>query len=132
MDDGKDEEIDDFDDMLPNFDQSKFTSASISPPIRPSSSLLTKPLATSPPPAPSTSPPLDFHKPGRGPVLAAPIRLNTSFEEDQKLGAPTPVTLEQLGGGTGGLWGIPPPPDEAERFRDRTQTKRRWTVNERT
>ncbi|KAK0391202.1 hypothetical protein NLU13_0703 [Sarocladium strictum] len=132
MSDSQDDDTDDFDDMLPSLDQSKFTSASVSPPLAPSASLLSKPLVASPRIAASTSPPVDFHKPGRGPVLAAPIRLNTTFEEDTKHGAPEPVTLEQLGGGAGGLWGIPPPPDEAERFRDMTQTKRRWTVNERT
>lgn len=39
-----------------------------------------------------------------------------------------------LGTGAGGLWGIPAPrpPGEAERMRDTSSTKRRWTVNERT
>lgn len=126
MDDGKDDSDDDFGDMLPSLDQSKFMSASVSPPSVPAS-LLSRPLATSPP-APA---PVNFHEPGRGPVLAGPIKLNTHFEEDEKHHVPEPVSLEQLGGGAGGLWGVPPPPDEAEVFRDRTQTKRRWTVNER-
>jgi broad specificity phosphatase PhoE len=38
---------------------------------------------------------------------------------------------EQLGGGSGGLWGTPRPPDDADRFRDVTASKRRWTVTER-
>jgi len=38
---------------------------------------------------------------------------------------------EQLGGGAGGLWGSPRPPDDADRFRDLTSSKRRWTVTER-
>jgi broad specificity phosphatase PhoE len=38
---------------------------------------------------------------------------------------------EQLGAGTGGLWGTPRPPDDADRFRDVTASKRRWTVTER-
>ncbi|KAK3905632.1 hypothetical protein C8A05DRAFT_30514 [Staphylotrichum tortipilum] len=38
---------------------------------------------------------------------------------------------EQLGAGAGGLWGIPRPPDEADRLRDLTGSKRRWTVSER-
>lgn len=32
------------------------------------------------------------------------------------------------GTGNGGLWGAPRPPDEAERLRDHTASKRRWTV----
>ncbi|KAI0478399.1 hypothetical protein GGR56DRAFT_320595 [Xylariaceae sp. FL0804] len=35
------------------------------------------------------------------------------------------------GTGNGGLWGAPRPPGEAERLRDFSSTKRRWTVNER-
>ncbi|KAH8173220.1 phosphoglycerate mutase family protein [Sarocladium implicatum] len=125
MDDGEDEDADAFgDDMLPNFDQSKFASASVSPPTAPIS------LLSKPPPLPA-APPSSLGRLGRGPVLAAPIKLNTTFEVDEKTIPPTPVTLEQLGGGAGGLWGIPPPPDEAERFRDVSQLKRRWTVNDR-
>ncbi|KAJ9150696.1 Phosphoglycerate mutase [Pleurostoma richardsiae] len=42
-------------------------------------------------------------------------------------------TSRQLGSGAGGLWGMssPRPPGEAERLRDMSSTKRRWTVNER-
>jgi len=35
------------------------------------------------------------------------------------------------GTGNGGLWGAPRPPGEAERLRDFSAHKRRWTVNER-
>lgn len=35
------------------------------------------------------------------------------------------------GVGNGGLWSVPRPPGEAERIRDFTSSKRRWTVNER-
>ncbi|KAI1141967.1 hypothetical protein F5Y05DRAFT_369288 [Hypoxylon sp. FL0543] len=35
------------------------------------------------------------------------------------------------GTSSGGLWGAPRPPGEAERSRDFSSTKRRWTVNER-
>ncbi|KAH7031637.1 uncharacterized protein B0I36DRAFT_243920 [Microdochium trichocladiopsis] len=35
------------------------------------------------------------------------------------------------GTGNGGLWGAPRPPGEAERIRDHTSTKRRWTITER-
>ncbi|SPQ20202.1 5dd05ef1-45f9-4814-80d3-6b0a95d9dc35 [Thermothielavioides terrestris] len=38
---------------------------------------------------------------------------------------------EQLGAGAGGLWGIPRPPDDADRLRDLSGVKRRWTVTER-
>lgn len=38
---------------------------------------------------------------------------------------------EQLGPGTGGLWGVPRPPDDADRLRDVSCSKRRWTVTER-
>ncbi|KAK4146030.1 uncharacterized protein C8A04DRAFT_10125 [Dichotomopilus funicola] len=38
---------------------------------------------------------------------------------------------DQLGAGSGGLWGAPRPPDDADRFRDVTASKRRWTVSER-
>ncbi|KAK4152154.1 hypothetical protein C8A00DRAFT_44748 [Chaetomidium leptoderma] len=38
---------------------------------------------------------------------------------------------EQLGAGTGGLWGVPRPPDDADRLRDVSGWKRRWTVSER-
>ncbi|KAK3985499.1 hypothetical protein QBC44DRAFT_156804 [Cladorrhinum sp. PSN332] len=44
---------------------------------------------------------------------------------------PKPDT-EQLGSGSGGLWGGGPrPPEDADRLRDVTCTKRRWTVTER-
>ncbi|KAI1086495.1 hypothetical protein F5B19DRAFT_479057 [Rostrohypoxylon terebratum] len=35
------------------------------------------------------------------------------------------------GTNTGGLWGVPRPPGEAEKIRDFSSTKRRWTVNDR-
>ena len=38
---------------------------------------------------------------------------------------------EQLGAGAGGLWGVPRPPDDADRLRDLSGSKRRWTVSER-
>lgn len=118
MDDGKDdEEADEFDDMLPNLDQKKFIS-------NPGTANHSRNNSKTEPVVPAT-----LGKPGRGPVLAAPIKLNTNLSETEK--PAELVTPEQLGGGAGGLWGLPPPPDEAERFRDMSQTKRRWTVNER-
>jgi len=38
---------------------------------------------------------------------------------------------EPVGAGTSGLWGAPQPPDDADRFRDFSGFKRRWTVTER-
>ena len=38
---------------------------------------------------------------------------------------------DQLGAGAGGLWGVPRPPDDADRLRDLSGSKRRWTVSER-
>lgn len=50
----------------------------------------------------------------------------TALEESEKIDA-----VPQLGHGAGGLWGSPRPPDDAERLRDMSSAKRRWTVNER-
>jgi len=96
------------------------------------------PAAPAPAPPASTTTTTDNHNKDlsklsmsktSSPVLAGPIKLNTN------LGPEKPPIEElkatQLGVGLGGLWGIPPLVGEADRFRDRTQTKRRWTVNER-
>lgn len=40
-------------------------------------------------------------------------------------------SVPQLWGSSSGLWGAPRPPGEAERLRDFSSTKRRWTVTER-
>lgn len=60
--------------------------------------------------------------------FAAPIKLQTNWGGDK---TPEEVPIPQLGDGQGGLWGQPRPPGEAEVNRDRSHTKRRWTVNER-
>ncbi|KAK7958627.1 hypothetical protein PG988_013475 [Apiospora saccharicola] len=61
-----------------------------------------------------------------------------SGERDASGGVPSPSLWGSGGGsggggggGGGGLWGAPRPPGEAERIRDLTSSKRRWTVNER-
>lgn len=59
-----------------------------------------------------------------------------SEKRDASDGAPSPSLWGSSGGGGGatgggGLWGAPRPPGEAERIRDLTHSKRRWTVNER-
>lgn len=41
------------------------------------------------------------------------------------------LSRPRAGTGSGGLWGAPQPPDEAERLRDFSAHKRRWTVTER-
>ena len=50
-------------------------------------------------------------------------------EEEDRFDEATPHLW--AGTGNGGLWGAPRPPGEAERLRDFSSTKRRWTVNER-
>ncbi|PHH70715.1 hypothetical protein CDD82_6961 [Ophiocordyceps australis] len=136
MDDGGGgDNVDDLASMLPNFDQKRFESeagegdaeAMAWTSRRRGSQSRDKDASTSPA---SSSPPSAAARltPARGPILAAPIKLQTSLAPDHKI---EEVKMSQFGGGLGGLWGLPPPPDEAERFRDLSQTKRRWTVNER-
>lgn len=64
----------------------------------------------------------------RGPVLAAPIRIKTDIQVEKPA---EEIGIGQLGDGLGGLWGLPRPPGEAERIRDLSHAKRRWTVTER-
>lgn len=64
----------------------------------------------------------------RGPVLSGPIRIRTDFDSESP---PKELSIAQLGDGTGGLWGLPRPPGDAERFRDLSLSKRRWTTTER-
>lgn len=66
----------------------------------------------------------------RGPILSGPIRIMTDVLHDHD----NPVEelpIGQLGDGLGGLWGLPRPPGEAERYRDVSLSKRRWTTTER-
>ncbi|KAI1484817.1 hypothetical protein F5X96DRAFT_662743 [Biscogniauxia mediterranea] len=55
----------------------------------------------------------------------------TSHEEEHDNFNEATVPRLWAGTGNGGLWGTPRPPGEAERLRDFTASKRRWTVNER-
>ncbi|KAF4989278.1 hypothetical protein FGRMN_9202 [Fusarium graminum] len=66
----------------------------------------------------------------RGPILSAPIRIKTDVihEFDNPV---EELEIGQLGDGLGGLWGLPRPPGEAERLRDMSLSKRRWTTTER-
>ncbi len=58
---------------------------------------------------------------------------NGSGEERDTFGEDDVAVPSHLwaGTGSGGLWGAPRPPGEAERLRDHSAVKRRWTVNER-
>ncbi|KND93003.1 hypothetical protein TOPH_02380 [Tolypocladium ophioglossoides CBS 100239] len=127
MDDGSDDS-DDFGSMLPDFDQSRFKTAATDSEVTEAEAAPTSGVggARSVPETDRFAP---EHSPqGQGPMFAGPIRLHTSLGPDKPI---EEMKMAQLGGGLGGLWGIPPPPDEAERFRDLSHTKRRWTVNER-
>ncbi|KAM3438554.1 hypothetical protein NHJ13734_004114 [Beauveria thailandica] len=68
-------------------------------------------------------------------MFAGPIKLQTSSldSDDDVLLQPDEViaTTTPLGGGLGGLWGRPTPPSDADKFRDMSRAKRRWTVSER-
>lgn len=64
----------------------------------------------------------------RGPILSAPIRIRTNVDFEKPA---EEINLSQLGDGLGGSWGLPVPPGEAERLRDMSLSKRRWTTTER-
>jgi hypothetical protein len=120
MDDGTNgANQDDDDDGFPNFDQVRLNSK----------------LASSPP----QGEPRDAYEAieeddeATGPILAAPIKLQTSWAldlEQENKHKPIEMTKSPLGDDLGDLWGLPQPPEEAERLRDLSFTKRRWTVNE--
>lgn len=68
-----------------------------------------------------------------GPLLAAPIKIKTNWgvkDTQSSRKAPQEVTITHELEDDGGLWGQPLPAGEAERLRDMTQAKRRWTVTE--
>ncbi|KAL7789525.1 hypothetical protein V8C37DRAFT_386203 [Trichoderma ceciliae] len=117
IDDVDEEAVDDYDSMLPDFDNKRF---------RPISEENVKPCPNtkSPEPFPSLAPAVQLPTSPKGPTFAAPIKINT----DLVFGDPVEeVPLSQLGG----LWNLALPFSDADRFRDLSQTKRRWTVNER-
>ncbi|OTA55965.1 hypothetical protein K449DRAFT_408563 [Hypoxylon sp. EC38] len=58
------------------------------------------------------------------------VSLSSNSEERDKFDEEAVPRLWP-GTSTSGLWGAPRPPGEAERIRDFSSTKRRWTVNER-
>ncbi|KYK59517.1 phosphoglycerate mutase family protein [Drechmeria coniospora] len=128
MDEGG-EDGDDFASMMPNFDQKRFQRAVADevdeplPTFVPSAARAVGGTSTAWAASHSVA-----KNPPRGPVLAAPIKLVTNLGPDKPI---EELKMSKLGGGLGGLWGLPPPPDEAERFRDLSHSKRRWTLNER-
>lgn len=110
---------DEFEGILPDFNQSRFkleTIQDLPSPVTPTSFLMDR---KSPFPSPSLA--------GyAGPMVSAPIRIHTDFREEREPVQEAKVT--QLGGGLGGLWGQPLPPSDADKNRDSSHTKRRWTV----
>ncbi|KFG83868.1 phosphoglycerate mutase family protein [Metarhizium anisopliae] len=133
MDDGNDD-VDDFGSILPDFDQKRFEMSSPTmeekEPDLPAESTSSSAIIDDAPTFPEL-PPTRADKVQDAPtplMFAGPIKLNTNLGPDKPV---EEMKVRQLGAGLGGLWGIPPPPDEAERFRDMSHTKRRWTVNER-
>lgn len=130
MDDGSDDS-DDFGSMLPDFDQSRFRTAVTESEVKeppPPSVLSSAPAVGGNPSVPEIDLSAAKNSSPQGPMFAGPIKLHTSMGPDKPI---EEMRMAQLGGGLGGLWGVPPPPEEAERFRDLSHTKRRWTVNER-
>ncbi|TQV98881.1 hypothetical protein V2A60_007419 [Cordyceps javanica] len=145
MDDSIDEDSDPFDTVLPNFG-----SFSAAPPVEEKkatafgSDLASFPFYSTASGGPVQAPTpfgnfaaVDSHSPlatpaGPGtPMFAGPIKLQTSLGSDDVILPPEEVIATPLGGGLGGLWGRPTPPSDADKFRDMSHTKRRWTVNER-
>ncbi|KAL4729396.1 hypothetical protein ACLX1H_003813 [Fusarium chlamydosporum] len=159
MDDGSDDTSDkeDFDNVLPNFgrfndtnenkkDEPQTSTVEVASSLPTQSSLpsrfelkSTNSLTmTLPPSAFSSLSSFSFPSSGettpkatpRGPILSGPIRIKTDVlhEHDKPV---EELQIGQLGDGLGGLWGLPRPPGEAERYRDVSLSKRRWTTTER-
>lgn len=122
MDDGSGEEEKE-NDGFPNFDQSRL-SQNLS---------MAKPRSNPPDfiDEDDTAP----KRLSNGPILAAPIKIKTSWGDKNpqtEKKAPQEVKMtHQLGDSMGGLWGQPSPREESGPLRDMSQTKRRWTVTER-
>ncbi|KAJ6444396.1 phosphoglycerate mutase [Purpureocillium lavendulum] len=107
MDDGGDDDVDDFGSMMPNFDQKRFESAVAEDEADSSSVKIasTGPVVSSDSAVPQAPSPTAKNL-SRGPMLAAPIKLNTSVGPEKPA---EEMKMSQLGGGLGGLWGQPPP-----------------------
>lgn len=129
IDDVDEEAVDDYDSLLPDFDNKRFAPIS-NENVKPAS---TETKSTPFPALKETkSEPFSFldraaERPpsSKRPVFAAPITINTELAS-KGIGSPVEeMPLSQLGG----LWSLAvPEPNVAP---DWSQTKRRWTVNER-
>lgn len=129
IDDVDEEAVDDYDSMLPDFDNKRFNPIS-NENVKPAS---TETKSTPFPALKETkSEPFPFlnraaERPpsSKGPVFAAPITINTELAS-KGIGSPVEeMPLSQLGG----LWNLAVP--EPNVSHDWSHTKRRWTVNER-
>ncbi|KAH6895362.1 hypothetical protein B0T10DRAFT_213818 [Thelonectria olida] len=154
-----DEEDDDFDSLLPNFDGSRFKTghqknktknASIAPVLSSKepnvpfqdfsmAQSISLPILSIELPSPALPTLGGFAYPSfggdstpkskpRGPILSAPIRIRTNVEFEKPV---EEINFGSFGDGLGGTWGLPVPPGEAERLRDMSLSKRRWTTTER-
>lgn len=118
IDDVDEEAVDDYDSMLPDFDNKRFN---------PISNENVKPLSkeAKPEPFPLLDRAAERPTSSKGGIFAAPITINTDLAS-RAFGSPVEeMPLSQLGG----LWSLAVP--EPDVSRDWSQTKRRWTVNER-
>jgi broad specificity phosphatase PhoE len=124
--DDSDSDADDLDHILPDFSQDRFKTLAEREHERekPPSVAMTEPGEM----FFEIAPPVRTPGSSAGPTLSAPIKIKTNLASTKPL---EEVKVTPLGDGYGGLWSLPRPPDDAERFRDMTQSKRRWTVNER-
>jgi hypothetical protein len=124
IEDESDSDADDLDHVLPNFSPDRFkTPVSYQAPSLPPKSERADNVAMY-----EVAPPVRTPGTPTGPTLAAPIKIKTNLTPIKPI---EEVKVTPLGDGFGGLWSLPRPPDDAERFRDLSQSKRRWTVNER-
>ncbi|OAA47823.1 phosphoglycerate mutase family protein [Metarhizium rileyi] len=135
MDDGNADDTDDFGSMLPDFDQKRFEMSSRTEEEEEEEQRL--PVISTSSAAIDDGPTFAEFQSARDnnaqdaptpPIFSGPIKLHTNLGPSRPV---EEIKARQLGAGLGGLWGIPPQPDEAERLRDLSHTKRRWTVNER-
>lgn len=119
IDDVDEEAVVDYDSMFPDFDNKRFSPNPISDEnVKPSKETKSKPFPFLDRAAErSTSP--------KGGIFSAPIKINTELASKAFGGPVEEMPLSQLGG----LWNLAVP--EPDVSRDWSQTKRRWTVNER-
>lgn len=139
MDDNSDEGSDSFDTVLPNF--GSFSSAApVNEDKKPSfgTDFPSFPSYSTSSGGPVQSPglfskfgALDSPTTAGTPMFAGPITLQTDLDDEEVMLPPEEAIVTPLGNGFSGLWGRPTPPSDADKFRDMSHTKRRWTINER-